>query len=169
MNSIFRNILVWIVLGSLLIYVFDNIENSTAREQISYSQFKEEILSDRIAKVIFQGDQMTITGDRLDGSKFETVHPIFKKDDAVDRAIEENGIIAVYEKIEQPSIWSQAKIKCVALGEGQMAPHLQKISERLNQIGYDGSMSLESVYRPTEGNFEDGFNASITKFKNMYS
>ena len=107
MNSIFRNILVWIVLGSLLIYVFDNIENSTAREQISYSQFKEEILSDRIAKVIFQGDQMTITGDRLDGSKFETVHPIFKKDDAVDRAIEENGIIAVYEKIEQPSIWSQ--------------------------------------------------------------
>ena len=107
MNSIFRNILVWIVLGSLLIYVFDNIENSTAREQISYSQFKEEILSDRIAKVIFQGDQMTITGDRLDGSKFETVHPIYKKDDAVDRAIEENGIIAVYEKIEQPSIWSQ--------------------------------------------------------------
>ncbi|MDB4191902.1 ATP-dependent zinc metalloprotease FtsH [Gammaproteobacteria bacterium] len=107
MNSIFRNILVWIVIGSLLIYVFDNIENSTAREQISYSQFKEEILSDRIAKVIFQGDQMTITGDRLDGSKFETVHPIFKKDDAVDRAIEENGIIAVYEKIEQPSIWSQ--------------------------------------------------------------
>ena len=44
MNSIFRNILVWVVLGSLLIYVFDNIENSTAREQISYSQFKEEII-----------------------------------------------------------------------------------------------------------------------------
>ena len=63
----------------------------------------------------------------------------------------------------------QAKIKCVALGEGQMAPHLQKISERLNQIGYDGSMSLESVYRPTAGDFEDGFNASITKFKNLYS
>ena len=55
MNSIFRNILVWVVLGSLLIYVFDNIENSTAREQISYSQFKEEVLSDRIAKVVFQG------------------------------------------------------------------------------------------------------------------
>ena len=50
---------------------------------------------------------MTITGDRLDGSKFETIHPIFKKDEVVDRAIEENGIISVYEKIEQPSIWSQ--------------------------------------------------------------
>jgi cell division protease FtsH len=43
----------------------------------------------------------------LDGSKFETTHPIFKKDEAVDNAIQDNGIIAVYEKIEQPSIWSQ--------------------------------------------------------------
>ena len=107
MDSILRNLVVWVVLGSLLIYVFNNIENTGAREQISYSQFKEEVMSDRIAKVTYKGDQMTITGDRLDGSKFETIHPIYKKDDAVDNAIEENGIIAVYEKVEQPSIWSQ--------------------------------------------------------------
>ena len=107
MNSVFRNLFVWVILGSFLIFVFNNIENSNVREQISYSQFKEEILSDRIAKVVYKGDQMTIIGDRLDGSKFETTHPIFKKDEAVDTAIEDNGVIAVYEKIEQPSIWSQ--------------------------------------------------------------
>jgi cell division protease FtsH len=107
MNSFMRNILVWVVLGSLMIYVFNNIENSTAREQISYSQFRQDILSDRVAKVVYKGDQMTIIGDRLDGSKFETTHPIFKKDEMVDNAIEENGIIAVYEKIEQPSLFSQ--------------------------------------------------------------
>ena len=107
MNSVLRNLAVWFVLGSLLIYVFNNIENSGATEQISYSQFKEEVLSDRIAKVVYKGDQMTITGERLDGSRFETTHPIFKKDEAVDNAIQDNGIIAVYEKIEQPSIWSQ--------------------------------------------------------------
>jgi cell division protease FtsH len=107
MNSVLRNLVVWFVLGSLLIYVFNNIENTGAREQISYSQFKEEVLSDRIAKVIYKGDQMTIMGDRLDGSKFETTHPIFKKDEAVDNAIEDNGVIAVYEKIEQPSLLSQ--------------------------------------------------------------
>ena len=50
-----------------------------------------------------------------------------------------------------------------------MSPHLQTIADRLNDIGYNGSMSLESVYRPSEGDFEDGFNASITKFKNLYS
>ena len=107
MNSVLRNLAVWFVLGSLLIYVFNNIENSGVREQISYSQFKEEVLSDRVAKVVYKGDQMTITGERLDGSKFETTHPIFKKDEVVDNAIQDNGIIAVYEKIEQPSILSQ--------------------------------------------------------------
>ena len=107
MNSFMRNLVVWVVLGTLMIYVFNNIENSSAREQISYSQFKQEVLSDRIAKVVYKGDQMTIIGDRLDGTKFETTHPIFKKDEAVDNAIEENGVIAVYEKVEQPSIFSQ--------------------------------------------------------------
>ena len=43
MNSIFRNLFVWMILGSFLIFVFNNIENSNTREQISYSQFKEEI------------------------------------------------------------------------------------------------------------------------------
>ena len=107
MNSVLRNLAVWFVLGAVLIYVFNNIENSGVREQISYSQFKEEVLSDRVAKVVYKGDQMTITGERLDGSKFETTHPIFKKDEVVDNAIQDNGIIAVYEKIEQPSILSQ--------------------------------------------------------------
>ena len=72
MNSFMRNLVVWVVLGTLMIYVFNNIENSSAREQISYSQFKQEVLSDRIAKVVYKGDQMTIIGDRLDGTKFET-------------------------------------------------------------------------------------------------
>ena len=90
-----------------MIYVFNNIENSSAREQISYSQFKQEVLSDRVAKIVYKGDQMTITGDRLDGSKFETTHPIFKRDEVLENAIEDNGVIAVYEKIEQPSLFSQ--------------------------------------------------------------
>ena len=63
----------------------------------------------------------------------------------------------------------QATIKCVALGEGQMAPHLQKIADRLNEIGYDGAMSLESVFRPSEGDFEDGFRESISTFKKLYA
>ena len=50
-----------------------------------------------------------------------------------------------------------------------MAPHLQTIADRLNEIGYDGAMSLESVFRPSEGNFEDGFRESVSTFKRLYS
>jgi len=63
----------------------------------------------------------------------------------------------------------QATIKCVALGEGQMAPHLRKIADQLNEIGYSGAMSLESVFRPSEGDFEDGFRESVSTFKTLYS
>ena len=107
MNSVLRNLAVWFILGSLLIYVFNNVENSSAREQISYSQFKEEVLSDRIAKVVYKGDQMTIFGQRLDGSKFKTNHPIYKSDPVLDAALQENGVITSYEEVEQPSVWSQ--------------------------------------------------------------
>ena len=74
MNSNFlRNIMVWIIFGSLLMYVFNNIDSANVREQISYSQFRQEVLSDRVAKVVYKGDQMTITGERLDGSNLKLI------------------------------------------------------------------------------------------------
>ena len=109
MNNLLRNALVWIVLGASLIFLFNNIEesNSNRREQISYSQFRQEVIGDRIAEVTFKGDQMTIHGQRLDGTRFETRHPIYKRDEVVDSALSDNGVITVFESAEEPSIWSQ--------------------------------------------------------------
>ena len=109
MNSVLKNALVWVVLGSALIFIFNNIDNSTTakREMVSYSQFKQEVLSDNIASITYKGDQMTIFGERLDGSRFETRHPIYKRDESVDLAIEEHGVVTIFETVEQPSIWSQ--------------------------------------------------------------
>ena len=106
MNSVLKNALVWVVLGSALIFVFNNIDNSTSakREMVSYSQFKQEVLSDNIASITYKGDQMTIFGERLDGSRFETRHPIYKRDESVDLAIEEHGVVTIFETVEQPSI-----------------------------------------------------------------
>jgi cell division protease FtsH len=50
---------------------------------------------------------MTIFGERLDGTRFETRHPIYKRDESVDIAIEEHGVVTIFETVEQPSIWSQ--------------------------------------------------------------
>ena len=67
----------------LSIFLLVSCETDQNIEQISYSQFKQEVLSDQIAKVVYESDQMTIRGNRKDGSKFETSHPISKKDDVV--------------------------------------------------------------------------------------
>ena len=109
MNNLLRNALVWIVLGASLIFLFNNIEesNSNRREQISYSQFRQEVIGDRIAEVTYKGDQMTIHGQRLDGTRFETRHPIYKRDEVVDSALSDNGVVTVFESTEEPSIWSQ--------------------------------------------------------------
>jgi cell division protease FtsH len=109
MNSVFKNALVWVVLGSVLIFIFNTIESTSAskREMINYSQFKQEVLSDRMVSITYKGDQMTIFGERLDGTRVETRHPIYKRDEAVDAAIEELGVTTVFESVEQPSIWSQ--------------------------------------------------------------
>ena len=110
MNSIFKNAIVWLLLGSALVFIFNGVDNATSskREMISYSQYKEEVLGNRVAKITFKGDQMTIFGERLnDGSRFETRHPIYKRDESVDAAIEEHGVVTVFESVEQPSILSQ--------------------------------------------------------------
>ena len=109
MNSVFKNALVWVILGSALIFIFNNIDSATSpkRQMVTYSQFKQEALSDNIASITYKGDQMTIFGERLDGTKFETRHPIYKRDEALDSAIDEHGVVTIFETVEQPSIWSQ--------------------------------------------------------------
>ena len=63
----------------------------------------------------------------------------------------------------------KATVQCTALGEGHMVPHLEPLAKALKADGYEGSISLESVYRPDGGTFEDGFRASIETMKRLYS
>ena len=110
MNSVFKNALVWVLLGSALIFIFNNVENasSSKREMISYSQFKQEVLADRVAKVIYKGDQMTIIGDRLDGTKFKIIinKPMkFKNDDSIKKITTDLNLWLESMILKNPSQW----------------------------------------------------------------
>ncbi len=63
---------------------------------------------------------------------------------------------------------SKATISCRQLGSGQMAPYLDDMAAALKNDGYAGAISLESVYRPLGGSFEDGFRASIGALKSIF-
>jgi sugar phosphate isomerase/epimerase len=62
----------------------------------------------------------------------------------------------------------RASVEQCALGNGQMTPYLEDIAARLKEDSYGGVISLESVYRPTNGTFEEGFYASVGRFKELF-
>ena len=67
-------------------------------------------------------------------------------------------------KVDMP----KATVEFCPLGTGDMAPQLAPLAADLKKDGYDGVISLESVYRPRGGDFEDGFRASVDTFKKLF-
>jgi sugar phosphate isomerase/epimerase len=63
----------------------------------------------------------------------------------------------------------KAKLRQCEMGAGQMAPLFEPIAQNLKRDGYDGVISLESVYRPDGGTYEDGFRASVGRFKALFA
>ncbi len=63
---------------------------------------------------------------------------------------------------------AKATVTCKQMGSGHMGPYLPRIAAALRDDGYDGAISLESVYRPLGGSFEDGFRASVGRFQELF-
>ena len=63
---------------------------------------------------------------------------------------------------------AKATVTCKELGSGHLGPYLPRIAAALREDGYEGAISLESVYRPLGGTFEDGFRASIGRFLELF-
>jgi sugar phosphate isomerase/epimerase len=54
------------------------------------------------------------------------------------------------------------------LGRGDLAPYIEEIANALRKDNYDGVISLESVYRPDGGTFEEGCYKSIGVMKELF-
>ena len=63
---------------------------------------------------------------------------------------------------------AKATLTCKPLGSGNMETYLPQIAAALAADEYDGAISLESVYRPHDGTFEDGFRASVGRFRELF-
>lgn len=62
----------------------------------------------------------------------------------------------------------RATLEVRRMGEGQLADQFAPIADALLADGYDGVISLESVYHPGNGNFEDGFRLCVERFKALF-
>ena len=74
MNDMAKNLLLWLIIAAVLLSVFNNFNMQNPIQNIRYSDFIEEVQQDQIRKVVVDG--LTITGERYDGSNFETIRPM---------------------------------------------------------------------------------------------
>ncbi|WP_300037752.1 sugar phosphate isomerase/epimerase [uncultured Roseobacter sp.] len=62
----------------------------------------------------------------------------------------------------------RATLEVRRLGEGQLGPMLEPIAAALRAEAWDGVVSLESVWHPGNGSFEDGFRQCVGRFCDVF-
>ncbi|MBI3141155.1 MAG: ATP-dependent metallopeptidase FtsH/Yme1/Tma family protein [Rhodocyclales bacterium] len=74
MNNLFKNLAIWLVIGVVLMTVFNQFSTrQVAQNTLEYSQFLEEVKSGHIAKVVIQGRTLEATTN--DGKKITSYAP----------------------------------------------------------------------------------------------
>ena len=62
MNNLFKNLAIWLIIGLVLMTVFNQFNSrQAAQSPMEYSQFIEEVKSGRIAKVLIEGRVLKAT------------------------------------------------------------------------------------------------------------
>jgi cell division protease FtsH len=63
MNDMAKNVLVWLVIGLVLMTVFQSLSQRTGgTPELTYSEFLREVRSDNVARVSIAEDRMSISG-----------------------------------------------------------------------------------------------------------
>ncbi|MGH8164208.1 MAG: ATP-dependent metallopeptidase FtsH/Yme1/Tma family protein, partial [Rhodanobacteraceae bacterium] len=90
MNDIAKNALLWLIVAVVLITVYQSLSPrlSGSDQQMSYSEFVQQVKNDNIASVTASATQPSvITGKLKDGSELHTVLP----------AVGDNGLLPLLE------------------------------------------------------------------------
>jgi cell division protease FtsH len=62
LNNLFKNLAIWLVIGIVLMTVFNQFNTrQVAQQSVEYSQFLEEVKAGKISKVVIQGRQLEAT------------------------------------------------------------------------------------------------------------
>ena len=105
-NNLFRNVAIWVVIGLVLMTVFNQFNNKqTTQNAIEYSQFIEEVKDGKISKVLMEGRNLKAT--TTDGKKITSYAPpdIWLVSDLL-----KSGVKVEAKPEEEPSMWMSALI-----------------------------------------------------------
>jgi cell division protease FtsH len=100
-----KNLLLWLIIAAVLLAVFNNFSMQPTKEQLTYSSFIEAVRNDQVKRVTIDG--LTIAGERIDNSVFETVVPYTVTDPKMMDDLLDHKVEVKVVKPEQQSIWTQ--------------------------------------------------------------
>jgi cell division protease FtsH len=107
LNDIGKNLLLWLVIAAVLLTVFNNFSVKPAARELDYSEFIEMVREDRLVDVTIDG--LVITGQLLNGDRFETIRPQADDPKLIDD-LYNHGVKFRAERPEQQSVWTQLLI-----------------------------------------------------------
>src|SRR4029079_7151248 len=99
MNANFRNFALWVIIGLVLIALFNLFQNSgqrSAGHDVAYSQFLSDVDQGRVRSVIISGQQ--IAGTYSDGSAFQSYAP---QDADMVKRLEDRGVAIAAKPITE--------------------------------------------------------------------
>lgn len=100
-----KNILIWLLIASVLMIVFNNLGSREATDEISYSQFVQRVQSGQLASVYIDGP--TITGTMSNGSVFKVFRPSIEDPRLMDDLITHKVAIEAARPEGKQSVWMQ--------------------------------------------------------------
>ena len=110
MKNFGRNILFWLVAATLTFMLLDSYSSSTLKEELTYSEFKQEVKGKKVKSIAYKGDQMTVEVERFNGTKYTTQNPAYISDQDLNESLTEADVEITFEALEKPSVWSQLLI-----------------------------------------------------------
>tara|TARA_R110002110_G_scaffold147097_4_gene337136 strand:- start:858 stop:2852 length:1995 start_codon:yes stop_codon:yes gene_type:complete len=102
-----KNLILWLVIAAVLLTVFNNFSTESAPQNTNYSQFVQQVQNQQVRSVTIDG--YTISGERTDGSQFQTIRPSAEDPKLMDDLLS-NNVTVVGKEPEQQSIWTRLLI-----------------------------------------------------------
>jgi len=102
-----KNLLLWLIIAAVLLTVFNNFNPQPNSQELSYSQFVEQVQRDQVSAVSM--DDVSIRGTLRNGERFETVLPPVADPKLMDDLLAHDVQVQALRP-EEPSIWAQLLI-----------------------------------------------------------
>lgn len=99
-----KNLLLWLVIAGMLVFVFSNFNQQAPTKQLTYSEFVNSVSSGDVKRVRIDG--LTISGERANGEKFDTIRPPIPDPELMNDLLDKK-VIVEGSAPEQQSVWMQ--------------------------------------------------------------